>query len=65
MRSKIGAAKLPILPTSKNGRCPRESGFLGDRFSQGEIQCRGEISMDTSTRTKELPMTVSKESSIG
>ena len=65
MRSKIGAAKLPILPTSKNVRCPRESGFLSDRFSQGEIQCRGEISMDTSIRTKELPMTVSKESSIG
>ena len=64
MRPKIGAAKLPILPTGK-WRFPWGSGFLCDRFSQGEIQCLGEISMDTSIRTKLLPMTVPEVSSIG
>ena len=35
----------PFYPPA-NGCCPRGSGFLCDRFSQGEIQCLGEISMD-------------------
>ena len=48
-----------------NSYCPRGSGFLCDRFSQGEIQCLGEISMDTSIRSKELPMTVPEVSSNG
>ena len=61
MRPQIGAAKLPILPIAH----ARGSGFLCDRFSQDEIQCLGEISMDTSIRTKELPMTVPEVSSIG
>ena len=42
-----------------------EAAFSGDRFSQGESQCLGEISMDTSIRTKVLPMTVPEVSSIG
>ena len=32
-----------------------EAAFCVTDFSQGEIQCRGEISMDTSIRTKEYP----------
>ena len=64
MRPKIGAAKLPMLPTGK-WLLPMGRGFLCDRFSQGEIQCLGEISMDTSIRSKELPMTVPEVSSNG
>ena len=40
----------------------REATFLCDCFPQGGL---GEISMDTSKRTKELPMTVSEERSMG
>ena len=42
-----------------------EAAFSGDRFSQVEIQCLGEISMDTSIRKKVLPTTVPEVSSIG
>ena len=64
MRPKISAAKLPILPT---GKWPLPTGkrFFCDQFSQGEIQCLGEISMDRSIRTKGLPMTVPEVSSSG
>ena len=54
----------PCYPPA-NGCCPWGRGFLCDRFSQGEIQCLGEISMDTSIRSKELPMTVPEVSSNG
>ena len=54
----------PFYPLA-NGYCPRGSGFLCDRFSQGEIQFLGEISMDTSIRTKELPVTVPEVRSFG
>ena len=60
MRPKIGAAKLPILPIAHG-----EAAFSGDQFSQGESQCLGEISTDTSIRTQVLPMTVPEVSSIG
>ena len=40
----------------------REATFLCDCFPEGGL---GEISMDTSKRTKELPMTVPEVRSIG
>ena len=40
----------------------REATFLCDSFPQGGL---GEISMNTSKRTKELPMTVPEERSMG
>ena len=44
-----------------------EAAFCATVFPQGEIQCLGEISIDTSIQTKELilPMTVPEVSSSG
>ena len=42
-----------------------EAAFCVTVFPQGEIQCLGEISIDTSIQTKELPMTVPEVSSSG
>ena len=56
MRPKIGAAKLPMLPTGK---------WLLPMGTRLFFFFCGEISMDTSIRSKELPMTVPEVSSNG